>query len=68
MKMLEGAKKTIKMFSPKIAITTYHRTGDAKKIADQLKSINPDYNIMFKGVEDRNGEPVMIHAWVDQRI
>jgi hypothetical protein len=63
--MLKGAVKTIRACSPKIAVTTYHRQEHAKQIAVLLKDIHPDYQIKVKGVEERAGAPVMLHAWKD---
>jgi predicted LPLAT superfamily acyltransferase len=62
--MLRGASKTIKSFSPKIAITTYHRYDHADKIVRLLKDINPKYKIKLKGLH-ANGTYVMLHAWTD---
>ncbi|MDP2211825.1 MAG: FkbM family methyltransferase [Candidatus Aquicultor sp.] len=63
--MLKGARETIKKHSPKIAITTYHVAEHAESIAGYLKDINPQYRIKVKGVEERCGAPVMLHAWVE---
>jgi len=63
MDMLEGAKETIKLNRPKIAITTYHKPEHAMEIAKFLKNIHSDYHILFKGIENRAGLPVMLHAW-----
>lgn len=62
--MLKGARKTISSSNPKIAITTYHRKNHSQEISSFLRSINPNYNILTKGVEERFGNPVMLHAWV----
>lgn len=64
MNMLRGAVKTIKKNKPKIAITTYHIKNHAKEISALLKKIVPEYEITLRGVEDRFGDPVMIHARV----
>lgn len=63
MEMLQGASSTIKANRPKIAITTYHRAEHAAQIEKFLKSIHPDYHIKTKGLEERAGAPVMLHAW-----
>jgi len=63
--MLKGARETIKKQSPKIAITTYHVAGHAESIAGYLTDINPRYRIEVKGIEERAGGPVMLHAWVE---
>ncbi len=61
-KMLEGAKECIRTYGPKIAITTYHVASHAEEITRLLKHINPRYRIRVKGVEERAGAPVMLHA------
>lgn len=63
MEMLKGARETIRAYRPKIAITTYHRAEHAKQIEEFLKSIHPDYHFKIKGLEERFGAPVMLHAW-----
>lgn len=63
--MLEGARLTIEKYYPKIAITTYHQLDHADLISAFLKKINPNYNILIKGIEDIAGAPVMLHAWVN---
>jgi len=63
LEMLAGAKETIKLNRPKIAITTYHKAEHAVAIAKFLKDIHSDYNIRLKGIEERAGAPVMLHAW-----
>ncbi len=62
--MLAGASDIIREYKPKIAITTYHQEQHARQIQDFLKSIVPSYQIMVKGLEERKGAPVMLHAWV----
>lgn len=64
LEMLHGASKTIKSFSPKIAITTYHRYDHADQIVKLLKEINPKYKIKLKGLH-ASGTYVMLHAWID---
>lgn len=63
MSMLRGAAKTIAAYKPKIAITTYHKAEHADEIEGFLKEINPNYNFKLKGIEERAGAPVMLHAW-----
>lgn len=63
--MLKGAIKTIRDNSPKIAITTYHHPDHASLIASFLKNVNPNYNIVVKGIHQEAGAPIMLHAWVD---
>lgn len=61
--MLKGAVKTIAQSKPKVAITTYHKAEHAEQIKKILLSIRPDYEIKVKGIEERAGAPVMLHAW-----
>ena len=63
--MLKGARETIKKHSPKIAVTTYHVAEHAGSIAAYLRDINPRYRIKVKGIEERAGAPVLLHAWVE---
>lgn len=61
--LLKGAKETIKQYKPKIAITTYHKETHAQEIKELLFSLNSSYQILTKGIEERKGAPVMLHAW-----
>ncbi|NJO47079.1 MAG: FkbM family methyltransferase [Oscillatoriales cyanobacterium RM2_1_1] len=61
--LLAGAKEAIWQFRPKIAITTYHQGSHAQDIRQFLQGIHPSYNILVKGIEERQGAPVMLHAW-----
>ena len=65
LKMLEGAKNSIAAYSPKIAITTYHKANHAKQISDFITTINSKYHIKVKGIEQIWGGPVMLHAWIE---
>ena len=66
MDMLKGAAQTINAYRPKIAITTYHVAAHAQQIKDFLLAIYPSYHIKLKGIEERAGAPVMLHAWSDE--
>jgi FkbM family methyltransferase len=63
LKVLQGAKKLIEKYKPKIAVTTYHKAEHAVQIKDFLLSIVPDYNLLTKGIYQETGSPVMLHAW-----
>jgi len=65
LKMLEGAKNTIAAYSPKIAITTYHKSDHARLISEFLTAVNSKYHIKVKGIEPRWGAAVMLHAWIE---
>lgn len=64
MELLRGGRETIQQFSPKIAITAYHRKDHAESIAGFLKEIDSRYRIRLKGIHHPTGAPVMLHAWV----
>jgi FkbM family methyltransferase len=62
-KMLEGAAETIATCRPKIAITTYHAENDVQAITRLLRRFCSDYKFRIKGISDRHGKSVMLHAW-----
>ncbi len=47
-KALIGAKKTIKKFSPKLAISIYHKPEDIIELPLLIKSINPNYKFYLR--------------------
>jgi len=63
MDMLRGALNSIRQSKPKIAITTYHKAEHAEEIRSFLFDIHPAYKFKLKGIEERAGAPVMLHAW-----
>jgi FkbM family methyltransferase len=60
--LLEGARKSIAKYRPKIAITTYHDPLHAEQMKELLKTANPAYRFRVKGITGA-GQPVMLHAW-----
>ena len=46
--MLEGGRNTIRQFSPKISICTYHLPDDPKVLREKLLDIQPKYKITEK--------------------
>jgi FkbM family methyltransferase len=62
--MLLGAEETIKINKPKIAITTYHKENNPKKIITLIKSYVPEYHYFVKGIHGEEPKPVMIHFWI----
>ena len=66
--MLRGAIETIRACVPRIAITTYHRREHAEQIAALLRDIHPDYHIFVKGIMPQDSRPVMLHAWIDDKL
>lgn len=66
MSMLGGAKKTLKKYKPKLAITVYHKENNYKKMISFLKKVNPDYNFVIKGCGNKYPKPIMLHAWIEK--
>ena len=64
--MLEGARRSLAEYWPRVSITTYHAPDHARLIADFLHEIDPRYTTTVRGIEDRWGAPVMLHAWIDE--
>lgn len=62
-RLLQGAAETIATHHPKIAITTYHDENDVNALVSMLKYYWSGYRIRIKGICDRHGKPVMLHAW-----
>lgn len=65
LRMLEGAVNTIRENRPKIAVTTYHRAGDADEIKALLLNLDVGYRVMVKGIAG-GGMPIMLHAWTER--
>lgn len=63
--MLLGAKETITINKPKIAITTYHKQNNYKEIIALIKSYVPEYNYFIKGIHGEEPKPVMVHFWIE---
>lgn len=47
-KMIEGAKKTLMMYAPKLAICTYHYKDDPEVLEKMIKAANPNYKVIHK--------------------
>ncbi|KAA6463115.1 FkbM family methyltransferase [Acidobacteria bacterium AB60] len=62
-KMLEGAAEIISSAHPKLAITTYHHENNVDSIRNLLRRYHPNYRFRIKGISNRNGKSVMLHAW-----
>lgn len=65
MNMLKGSKDTIRKYKPKIALTTYHDEDNVDEIRSFILSLLPQYKYKVKGIHEQNGNPMMIHFWID---
>jgi len=45
---IEGAKKTIKKYHPRLAISAYHKADDIWKIPELILAIRSDYKIYLR--------------------
>jgi len=45
---LQGAEQAIRKWSPKLAISVYHRAGDLWQIPELVRSLNPDYCLYLR--------------------
>jgi FkbM family methyltransferase len=61
--MIKGALNTIKMSRPKIVLTTYHQGQDFRTLINLIQKAVPDYQYLLKGIEETQGNPVMLHMW-----
>jgi FkbM family methyltransferase len=62
LEMLRGAEQSLRRYRPKLAITTYHRSEDFRKISTFLQNLNLNYQITASGFHQDNGCPVLLHA------
>ncbi len=63
--MIRGGLETIRMSRPRIAVTTYHEGQDPGRIIDLVRGAVPEYRWLLKGIEERAGNPVMLHMWTE---
>lgn len=62
--VLSGAKKTIKKYRPKIAITSYHVGNDYRKMIQLILDIEPKYQYKISGFSEFTKQPIMLHFWI----
>lgn len=62
--MIRGALETIRISKPKIAVTTYHKGQDYKKLIELVRSVAPEYKYRIKGIDYLSGNPIMLHMWI----
>ena len=53
---LQGARRTIRRFRPRMAICTYHRIDDPRAVPEQVLAIRSDYQVSTKGLDVAWGE------------
>lgn len=56
---LEGAKKTIQNYKPKLAISVYHKSDDLITIPALIKQYNPSYRFFFDYYTNTGAEAVL---------
>ena len=65
--IIDGAKKYIEKYKPKLSIAIYHSFLNGYLIKEKLLSINPNYHIHFSGICERHGSnkisPMILYAW-----
>ena len=59
LKVLAGARETIKNFKPSLALSAYHRGDDLIKLPKFLLELNPNYRFYLRHCTTRWGETVL---------
>lgn len=62
--MIKKALESLRASKPKIAITTYPKKQDYRKLIAIIKNVVPEYNYPIKGIHYQSGDPVMLHMWI----
>lgn len=65
--MLKGARKTIRQYKPKLAISVYHKPGDLFAIIDTVKDYVPEYKISLRQHYSNLSETVL-YCWTDDDV
>ena len=63
--VLTGAKRTIELLKPKLAVCVYHKGNDLITIPQLIKSIDPNYKIYLRHCTPWWGETVLYAELVD---
>lgn len=58
-KALQGAKRTISEYKPKLAICVYHKPEDIWELPGLVLDIRPDYKLYFRHYSSRSIETIM---------
>lgn len=56
---LEGARKSIEKYRPRMAICVYHKPQDIWELADYILRLNPDYRLLLRHYTTCNFETVL---------
>lgn len=62
--MLQGAKRIIQTYKPKLAISIYHEGADYYRIPQLIKEFVPEYNLAVRH-HKKNHVDTDLYAWVD---
>ncbi len=58
-KAIEGAKKIIRTYHPRLAISVYHQKNDFWKIPELILNIRTDYDIYLRHYTEGISETIM---------
>ncbi|MBF0232154.1 MAG: FkbM family methyltransferase [Desulfamplus sp.] len=61
--MLKGARKTIKRYKPKMALSIYHNPSHIIEIAEYVNSLNPEYHMAIRHHSPIFAESVL-YCWI----
>lgn len=64
LRLLEGGRRVIKEFKPKIVLCNYHHFWDSRRIANLIKSIEPSYVIEHKWLKTYAHSPKEVDTQV----
>jgi FkbM family methyltransferase len=61
--VLKGAINLIRKWKPKMAVAVYHDENNPFRLKRLILDIRPDYNIVLRGINYKNGLPKFLYAW-----